>query len=98
MSMARQIAAPNMAIPIHYNDYAAFKSPLDDFKEEVRAAGLEGQVLYLRHGETHTFQVSRGWADALTGTQYAVAGVSYRKAVRQLTMGSEYSQPAHSVE
>jgi len=95
---AMQIVAPDMAIPIHYNDYTAFKSPLDDFKKEVRAAGLEDQVRYLRHGETHTFQVSRGWADARTGAQYAGAGVRYREAVRQTTMGSEYNQPAQSAE
>jgi L-ascorbate metabolism protein UlaG (beta-lactamase superfamily) len=43
------------AIPIHYNDYDVFKSPLADFAREVKAAGLEQQVVYLAHGETYTF-------------------------------------------
>jgi L-ascorbate metabolism protein UlaG (beta-lactamase superfamily) len=52
---ALQIIAPQMAIPIHYNDYTVFKSPLADFQEAVAAAGLAAKVTYLRHGETYTF-------------------------------------------
>ncbi len=43
---------PELAVPIHYNDYEAFKSPIEDFQELVREAGLESQVRYLAHGET----------------------------------------------
>ncbi|MFL6675047.1 MAG: MBL fold metallo-hydrolase [Massilia sp.] len=50
-----QIIRPHKAIPIHYNDYDVFKSPLADFAQEVKAAGLEQQVVYLAHGETYTF-------------------------------------------
>ena len=50
-----QIIQPRHAIPIHYNDYDVFKSPLADFAKEVKAAGLEQQVTYLAHGETYTF-------------------------------------------
>jgi L-ascorbate metabolism protein UlaG (beta-lactamase superfamily) len=50
-----QIIRPQRAIPIHYNDYDVFKSPLADFAREVKAAGLEQQVTYLAHGETYTF-------------------------------------------
>ena len=50
-----QIIRPQHAIPIHYNDYDVFKSPLADFAREVKAAGLEQQVSYLAHGETYTF-------------------------------------------
>ena len=50
---------PTIAIPIHYNDYTVFKSPLEDFQSEVRAAGLEHVVRYLRHGETYTFKVPK---------------------------------------
>jgi L-ascorbate metabolism protein UlaG (beta-lactamase superfamily) len=50
-----QIVQPRHAIPIHYNDYDVFKSPLADFAREVKAAGLEQQVTYLAHGETYTF-------------------------------------------
>jgi L-ascorbate metabolism protein UlaG (beta-lactamase superfamily) len=55
---ALQIVDPDLAIPIHYNDYDVFKSPLSDFQREVRAAGLEDRVRYLSHGETYTFEAS----------------------------------------
>lgn len=50
-----QIIAPQRAIPIHYNDYDVFKSPLSEFEKEVNAAGLQGKVTYLKHGETYKF-------------------------------------------
>jgi L-ascorbate metabolism protein UlaG (beta-lactamase superfamily) len=50
-----QMVAPQRAIPIHYNDYDVFTSPLADFQQEVQAAGLAGRVHYLQHGDTYTF-------------------------------------------
>lgn len=50
-----QIIQPKKAIPIHYDDYDVFKSPLSDFAQEVKAAGLDQQVTYLAHGATYTF-------------------------------------------
>ena len=55
---AMRIVDPKAAIPIHYNDYSVFKSPLEDFKEAVNEAGLEDRVHYLAHGETHEFEVA----------------------------------------
>ena len=55
---AIRIINPREVIPIHYNDYEVFKSPLEDFKKAVAAAGLEGRVHYLSHGETYTFQIA----------------------------------------
>jgi L-ascorbate metabolism protein UlaG (beta-lactamase superfamily) len=52
-----QIAQPRTAIPIHFNDYPVFKSPLGDFRKAVAAAKLEERVRYLRHGDTYTFEV-----------------------------------------
>jgi L-ascorbate metabolism protein UlaG (beta-lactamase superfamily) len=49
---------PRRTIPIHYNDYTAFKSPLRDFQREVKKAGLESQVTYLSHGDTYDFTVN----------------------------------------
>ena len=46
---------PKIAIPIHYNDYDRFKSPLSDFQNRVKSAGLEKRVRYLKHGETYEF-------------------------------------------
>jgi L-ascorbate metabolism protein UlaG (beta-lactamase superfamily) len=54
-----QIIQPKKAIPIHYDDYDVFKSPLSDFAREVKAAGLDQQVVYLAHGETYTFTPSQ---------------------------------------
>ena len=50
-----QIVQPRHAIPIHYNDYDVFKSPLADFAREVKEAGLEQKVTYLVHGQTYRF-------------------------------------------
>lgn len=52
-----EIIQPEMAIPIHYNDYDVFKSPLEDFQRAVQAAGWADRVRFLRHGETYTFPV-----------------------------------------
>ncbi|MEW6267665.1 MAG: MBL fold metallo-hydrolase [Thermodesulfobacteriota bacterium] len=52
---AMRIVDPKMAIPIHYDDYTVFKSPLSDFQHEVEAAGLASRVHYLHHGETYHF-------------------------------------------
>ena len=51
-----QLVAPHHAIPIHYNDYDVFKSPLSEFENEVKAAGLQGKVTYLKHGDTYRFK------------------------------------------
>jgi L-ascorbate metabolism protein UlaG (beta-lactamase superfamily) len=53
-----RIISPKKVIPIHYNDYDVFKSPLEEFQAEVRNAGLEDKVHYIRHGETYNFQIA----------------------------------------
>ncbi len=50
-----RIIAPKRAIPIHYNDYDVFKSPLSDFTEQVAKAGWQDRVTYLKHGELYQF-------------------------------------------
>jgi len=50
-----QIVQPRHAIPIHYNDYDVFKSPLADFAREVEAAGWGDRVSFLAHGERYRF-------------------------------------------
>mgnify|MGYP002780971425 CR=1 FL=1 len=52
---AVKIIDPETAIPIHYNDYDVFKSPLEDFQKAAKAAGLEEKMVYLAHGETYEF-------------------------------------------
>jgi L-ascorbate metabolism protein UlaG (beta-lactamase superfamily) len=51
---------PETAIPIHYNDYDVFKSPLEDFKTEAEKAGLAKKIVYLSHGDTYNFQARAG--------------------------------------
>lgn len=54
-----QIIDPDVAIPIHYNDYSVFESSLEDFIEAVEAAGLTDKVRYLKHGETYRIDSGR---------------------------------------
>jgi L-ascorbate metabolism protein UlaG (beta-lactamase superfamily) len=57
---ALQIVRPRHAIPIHYNDYTVFKSPLDDFKRALAGASLDTAIHYLQHGESYSFTVPTG--------------------------------------
>ena len=50
-----QLVNPKAAIPIHYDDYDVFRSPLSDFQERVRDAGWEDRVHYLNRGDTYRF-------------------------------------------
>ena len=45
------------SIPVHFNDYTVFKSPLEHFQELVSLSGLDDRVHYLSHGDTYTFNV-----------------------------------------
>jgi len=54
---AIRIVNPREAIPIHYNDYGVFTSPLDDFKAAAAAAGLAERMRYLAHGDTYEFEI-----------------------------------------
>lgn len=56
---AMRIINPHETIPIHYDDYTVFQSPLDDFKRAVEAAGLEERVRYLNRGESYVFEIPR---------------------------------------
>ncbi len=62
---ALRIISPDVAIPIHYDDYPVFKSPLQDFIRAVEEAGLEHIVQYLDRGDTYTF-TARGAREAET--------------------------------
>jgi L-ascorbate metabolism protein UlaG (beta-lactamase superfamily) len=49
---------PDLAIPIHFNDYDVFKEPLVEFMRAVEREGWRDKVRYLRHGETYSFVAS----------------------------------------
>lgn len=55
---AVELIDPDVAIPIHYNDYDVFKSPLEDFKIAAERAGLNEKMVYLAHGDTYNFSFS----------------------------------------
>lgn len=59
VEMLRRVQ-PRVAIPIHYDDYPIFKSPLADFREAVRAAHLDERVRYLSPGDSYDFEVPAG--------------------------------------
>jgi len=52
---ALRIIQPDLAIPIHYNDYDVFQEPLAAFVRAVEEAGLQHKVQYLQHGEQYSF-------------------------------------------
>ncbi|WVQ95867.1 hypothetical protein IAU59_002966 [Kwoniella sp. CBS 9459] len=54
-----KLIKPKVTIPVHYDDYDVFASPLDDFKEEVKKAGLESQVVFLDRGDRYDFRLRR---------------------------------------
>jgi L-ascorbate metabolism protein UlaG (beta-lactamase superfamily) len=49
------VVRPRRAVPVHYDDYTAFKSPLSDFTDEVARRGLSDVVQVVGRGETATF-------------------------------------------
>lgn len=55
-----RIVQPRLAIPIHYDDYTVFTSPLSAFQEAVSEAGLSDRVHYLLRGDTFTFETPHG--------------------------------------
>lgn len=54
-----QLINPDVTIPIHYDDYDVFLSPLDDFKKAVEEAGLSDKVVYLDRKEEFKFSVKK---------------------------------------
>lgn len=52
---ALRLVAPRRAVPIHYDDYTVFTSPLSAFRDAVAGAGLATEVVYVGRGETYRF-------------------------------------------
>lgn len=47
-----ELIRPRLTVPIHYDDYPVFRSPLRHFVEEARRRGFAGQVRTIHRGET----------------------------------------------
>jgi L-ascorbate metabolism protein UlaG (beta-lactamase superfamily) len=52
---ALRIIQPRAAVPVHYDDYTVFKSPLEDFRARVDEAALPTRIVYLDRGKTFRF-------------------------------------------
>ena len=52
-----QMVGPDVTVPIHYDDYDVFLSPLEDFRREVEEAGLSDKVVFLGRGDAYGFKV-----------------------------------------
>lgn len=52
---ALKLLRPRSAVPIHYDDYGVFRSPLSEFRQAVARAGLEERVRCVARGETLEF-------------------------------------------
>ncbi|MCJ1473267.1 hypothetical protein MMC13_001918 [Lambiella insularis] len=48
---------PDLTIPVHYDDYDVFLSPLSDFRKAMDEAGLSDKVVYLDRGDQFRFKV-----------------------------------------
>jgi L-ascorbate metabolism protein UlaG (beta-lactamase superfamily) len=47
-----ELVRPGVAVPVHYDDYGVFKSPLSAFLAAAGARGLGGLVRVVERGET----------------------------------------------
>lgn len=49
-----EVIRPPRAVPVHYDDYDVFSSPLSDFLDEARRRGLEKRIVPVEQGQTVT--------------------------------------------
>lgn len=56
---ALRIVAPRAAVPIHFDDYTVFKSPLDDFRAAAARADLSTEIHYVDRGQTIPLEALR---------------------------------------
>jgi len=56
---ALQRLSPRRAIPVHYDDYTVFRSPLSDFRSLAGDRLGPTAITYLERDQTHEFAVDR---------------------------------------
>ncbi len=49
-----ELLAPPVTVPVHYDDYTVFRSPLSQFLDEVRRRQLPGEIRTVSRGQTIT--------------------------------------------
>ena len=47
-----QLLDPGTVVPVHFDDYGLFKSPLSDFRAEVERRGVADRVQFVDRGDT----------------------------------------------
>jgi len=47
-----ELIRPALTVPVHYDDYGVFRSPLSHFQHTMRARGLDGSLRVVLRGET----------------------------------------------
>jgi len=52
-----RLVEPDVTVPVHFDDYDLFLSPLERFRDEVERCGLGGRVVYLERGDEYRFLV-----------------------------------------
>jgi L-ascorbate metabolism protein UlaG (beta-lactamase superfamily) len=59
-----ELVDAGIAVPVHFDDYPLFKSPLSDFRAEVTRRGIVDRVRFVDRGDTVslTRSVSAGHA------------------------------------
>jgi L-ascorbate metabolism protein UlaG (beta-lactamase superfamily) len=59
--LMRQIR-PGVTVPVHYDDYPVFRSPLSDFLDEVDRRSPPSRVVTVGRGETLPLPVTASWS------------------------------------
>ncbi|KXJ93528.1 beta-lactamase-like protein [Microdochium bolleyi] len=54
-----QLMDPDVTIPVHFDDYDVFLSPLKDFRDKVEKEGWGERVVFLDRGEMYRFKVGQ---------------------------------------
>jgi L-ascorbate metabolism protein UlaG (beta-lactamase superfamily) len=49
---ALRVTAPRLAVPVHFDDYGVFRSPLSAFRQAAAGAGLPTAIHYVDRGDT----------------------------------------------
>jgi L-ascorbate metabolism protein UlaG (beta-lactamase superfamily) len=47
-----KLLEPRLTVPVHYNDYTCFGSPLSEFVAQARTRHPDGRICAVRHGES----------------------------------------------
>jgi hypothetical protein len=103
-----ELLKPKTAIPVHFEDYTVFKSPLSDFLDRVHSAGIGTRIVTLDRGATYDFDVLEGPVqDAMfvkvfdtfiehDGREWAVC--SYTDGMRKVISRHATAELAYSAE